>query len=102
MTQLRTIFLFDHFLVLCLNPFPILPTVNKYINIFGIAQFVGLIFAPTLGAYIDSDDKLPIGATYNQYRRMKIRKCATALFITNSVSLITSVAVLVPNLETQV
>ncbi len=76
--------------------------VNKYINILGIAQLVGLIFTPALGPYIDRDPKLDSDATYDEYKRWKIRRCAIALFITNSVDVIMGIAVLIPSSEAQV
>lgn len=77
-------------------------TVNSYINILGIAQFIGLFFAPLLGPYIDRDPKLDITATFEDYRTWKVKRCARALFITNTLNVIMGIAVLIPVLEVQI
>eukprot|EP00794_Sanderia_malayensis_P002981 gene2981-3436_t len=77
-------------------------SVNKFVNIFGIGQLVGLVFTPLLGPYIDRDPKLDPNATYDDYRHWKIRRCAIALAITNTVDVIMGVAVLIPYIEAQI
>ena len=78
------------------------PLVNNYINIFGIGQFVGVIFAPVLGPYIDRIPKLSKNASYEDYRIWKIKRCAVALRITCTINIIMGISVLVPILEAQV
>eukprot|EP00795_Rhopilema_esculentum_P014122 gene14122-5116_t len=77
-------------------------TVNNYINIFGIGQFVGVIFAPVLGPYIDRIPKLSKNSSYEDYRIWKIKRCAVALRITCTINIIMGISVLVPILEAQI
>ncbi len=67
-----------------------------------MAQFVGMIFTPVLGPYIDRDPKLSPDATYDDYKQWKLRRCAIALFITNSVDAVMGIAVLIPYSQAQV
>jgi len=76
--------------------------VNRYINILGIAQFVGVIFAPMLGPYIDKNPRKQMMGSFEDYRLWKIKRCGIALAITMTINLLMGAVVLIPVIEAQV
>ena len=77
---------------------------NKFINVFGIAQIFSIFIAPALGPYIDSDkgEHSSSQDLRESFRSRKIHKCNIALIITDTVLIILGITVLIPVLELQV
>ena len=104
LSGLKIIFYIGSFRNLILQQTASKNELSKYIDALGSIQFLGIVFAPLLGPYIDGKCKRNSVKRIKNVERMfqaKVKRCGTALAIINSVGIVQEVTTLLPNLKVQ-